>query len=605
MSQATVAFQRKEKTPPDYVINDELMAKGYDPDITRRYLQFLSKYKGRIWISILLMSIGAIAVVSGPFFVQLAIDEGMAAGRSDVLLRSVLLYLLAAAVQWISIFTRVHIMVRVGQGVIYDLRAALFEHLQALSLSFYSRYSVGRVMARVISDVGVARQFITWAMLATFREVFTLTAILIAMLAMNLQLSLITFTVLPVMVAATVYFRNRTRSNYRRVRAANSWVNAVLAENINGVRVVQAFARERFNFDYFREIVNGHNLSVNLVAQRLVSLFLPISDLLGTVATALIVWVGGWFVLGEQLTPGVLVAFLLYIERFFGPIRNLSQRYDQFQATMAGGERIFDLLDREIDVQDRPDAQSLPRIRGEIDFEKVSFRYEDDTETVLHEIDLHIPAGHTVALVGETGAGKSTIIKLLARFHDPTTGRVCIDKIDLRSVTQASLRGQMGIVLQEPFLFGGTIKDNIRFGNLQASDEAIRQAAQAVGAHDFISEMREAYDTPVEEGGALLSVGQRQLVSFARALLADPRILILDEATSSVDTQTELIIQNALEKLLSGRTAVVIAHRLSTIMNADCIVVIDSGRIVEMGTHEELLKRPGMYRRLYEMGFAD
>ena len=605
MSDATTTFQRKGTQPPAYVVDDEQMIKGYDPIITRNYLAFVKPYRWRIFVSVLLMIIGAAMVVSGPILVQIAIDEGISKNNPAILQTTVILYLLASGIQWLSIFTRVHIMVRVGQGVIYDLRAALFKHLQDLSLNFYSRYSVGRVISRVINDVGVARQFITWAMLATFRELFTLVGILIAMLFMDLRLSLITFTVLPLMAGATTYFRLRTRKNYRRVRAANSWVNSVLAENINGVRVVQAFSRERFNFEYFKETVNRHNLNANITAQRVISLFLPVADLLGSLATALIVWVGGQFVLGNELTPGVLVAFVLYIERFFGPIRNLSERYDQFQATMAGGERIFDLLDRQIEVRDTPEAIDLPPIEGHVEFDDVSFRYESESDVVLEGINFSAAPGSTFALVGETGAGKSTVVKLASRFHDPTSGKVTVDGINLRSVRQSSLRQQLGIVLQDPFLFGGTVRENIRFGRLDASDAEIEAAARAVNAHDFIMAMNSGYDSSVEEGGVMLSVGQRQLISFARALLANPKILILDEATSSVDMHTEQIIQDALRTLLKGRTAFVIAHRLSTIINADRILVIDRGRIIEQGTHLELLALGGAYRKLYDMGFSE
>jgi ATP-binding cassette subfamily B protein/subfamily B ATP-binding cassette protein MsbA len=605
MTQQSAAFQRKDKKPPAYVIDDEQMVKGFDPVITRKYLAFIKPYTFRLIISLLLMVIGAAMIVAGPLLLQIAIDDGIGANRPEVLTTTVVLYLITSGVQWLSVFTRVHIMVRVGQGVIYDLRAALFVHLQHLSLNFYSRYSVGRVISRVINDVGVARQFITWAMLASFREIFTLIGILIAMLLMDFRLSLITFIVLPVMIIATTSFRRRTRKNYRRVRAANSWVNSVLAENINGVRVVQAFSRESFNFDYFKETVNRHNLQANITAQRLISLFLPIADLLGSIATALVIWIGGRFVMGEELTAGVLVAFLLYIERFFGPIRNLSERYDQFQATMAGGERIFDLLERSIEVSDAPDATELPTIKGEVVFENVSFTYEADSDIVLDRVSLTAPAGNTIALVGETGAGKSTVVKLASRFHDPTEGRVLVDGIDLKTVKQASLRSQLGIVLQDPFLFGGTVKDNIRFGRLEATDEEVELAARAVNAHEFIMAMKSGYDSPVEEGGVVLSVGQRQLISFARAILANPKILILDEATSSVDMHTEQIIQTALQTLLKDRTSFVIAHRLSTIVNADCILVIDAGRIIEQGTHLELLALGGAYRKLYDMGFSE
>ena len=595
---------------------EDIAFKGFDPNVSRRLLSTLGPYRWRFFLAMILMLISSSAAVAGPYLVKVALDSGLSAGSLTVLRQTVLLYLLVAIIQWTSTYLRVYLMPRVGQSIIYDLRSRLFEHLQELSLSFYSHYSVGRVITRVINDVGVLREFITWALLAVARDLFALIGIVIVMLSMNVRLSLLTFTVLPVMLWATTVFKKYARENYRQVRAAISWVNSVLAENINGVRVVQAFSREEVNYHYFEDTVNKNNLDANLNAARIASAFPAVIDLLGGVATALVVWVGGMAAFGNQpgsanaITPGVLVAFLLYINRFFDPIRDLSRRYDSFQSTMAGGERIFALMDAPIEVQDSPDAIDIPSIQGEVQFERVSFHYSDEEQQgeeqlVLENTDIHIPAGKTVALVGETGAGKSTIIKIIARFHDPTRGRVLIDGFDLRYVTQNSLRSQMGIVLQDPFLFNGTVAENIRFGRLEASDEEVQAAAVAVGADDFIQRLRQGYDSPVEEGGAVLSVGQRQLISFARALLADPRILILDEATSSVDTQTERLIQEALARLLSGRTAFVIAHRLSTVVNADIILVIHDGRIIEEGSHSDLLALGGTYFHLYSSGFEE
>jgi ATP-binding cassette subfamily B multidrug efflux pump len=588
-------------TPP----SEDILLKGYDANITRRLIEFARPYRGRLAVALVLMLIGSAVSVAGPYLVKQALDAGLAGGSLPALTQAVVLYAIANVIQWVAIYLRVYIMARVGQSYIFDLRALMFAHLQRLSLSFYSHYSVGRVITRVINDVGVLREFITWALLAVARDLFTLVGILVVMLAMNVRLSLLTFAVLPVMIGVTILFRKRARDNYRAVRAAISWVNSVLAENINGVRVVQAFSRQGHNYAHYRDEVNRNNLNTNLAAARIASAYPSAIDFLGTLATALVVWLGGAAVLGEQVTAGVMVAFVLYIDRFFEPIRDLSRRYDSFQSTMAGGERIFGLLDTPVEIQDAPDAIELPVIYGEVHFENVDFNYSDDPTSVLQGINLHVQAGETVALVGETGAGNSTLVKLISRFHDPVAGRIRIDSYDLRQVTQSSLRRQMGIVLQEPFLFNGTVAENIRFGRLEAVSDEVEAAARAVGAHDFITRLRQGYDTPVEEGGLLLSVGQRQLISFARALLADPRILILDEATSSVDTQTERIIQQALARLLKGRTSFVIAHRLSTVVNADRIVVIHDGRIVEQGSHAELLALRGMYYQLYRTGFEE
>jgi ATP-binding cassette subfamily B protein/subfamily B ATP-binding cassette protein MsbA len=591
--------------PPFITQSEDIYDKGYDPRIARGLLKFLAPYTGQMLLALFFMIIVTAASVAGPYFVKLAIDDGITKNDTVALRNTVIAYFLVAGVQLGTNIARVRLMSRVGQHVLYDVRTAMFLHLQKLSLSFYNRYSVGRVITRVINDVGTLREFVTWATLAIIRDVLAIIGIVIAMLLLDPRLSLLTFTTLPLMVLSTILFRRAARRNYRKVRAAVSWTNSVLAENVNGVRVVQAFSRQPFNYRNFREYVNRYYLERSIDAAKVASLFTPVVDVLGAIATALVVYLGGMAVLGETMTAGVLVAFVLYIDRLFDPIRDLSRRFDTLQSTMAGGERILELLNTPIEVKDAEDAKEMDAIRGEVQFEKVSFHYSDDPALVLDGIDLDVREGQTVALVGETGAGKTTIVKLLIRFHDPTSGHVCVDGVDLRTVTQSSLRRQMGMVLQDPFLFNGSVKENILFGRLGAKDEDVIAAAKAVGAHDFITRMKNGYDTSVEEGGATLSVGQRQLISFARALLADPRILILDEATSSVDTHTEQIIQEALATLLKGRTSFVIAHRLSTIVNADKIVVIHDGKIIEQGTHAELLDNQGMYYDLYRTGFQE
>src|SRR3990172_8588291 len=545
--------------------DDEVLGRAYDARVAQRLMSYLAPQRRAISLAMALMVVGTLADLAGPYLIKVAIDGGVAAGDATALWLGALGYLLVNAAWWFATRERIRTMAIAGQSIIFALRAELFDHLQQLALGFYARHSVGRLISRVVNDVGVMREFVTWALVAVARDALHLVGLVVAMVVLDWRLSLLTFLVLPLIGVATVLWRSRAREAYRWTRRSQSRVTGTLSENIAGVRVVQSFSREERNYHHFAGDINRDNFDANVASARLSSMFFPTVDFIGSLAVGLVVWIGGTQVLGGGLTAGVLVAFVLYIDQFFNPIRDLAQRYNTFQSTMAAGERIFEVLDTEAEVVDVPGANEMPHIEGHVMYESVSFAYEDGVP-VLSDVSFEVQPGQMVALVGETGAGKSTLVKLLARFYDATGGRG---------------RG------------GG------------ATDGEVVAAAQSVGAHEFISKMPNGYDTEVEEGGAILSVGQRQLISFARALLADPRILILDEATSSVDTQTEKKIQAAMATLLEGRTAFVIAHRLSTIVKADLILVIDGGQVVERGTHHELLAQRGRYYDLYTMAFEE
>jgi ATP-binding cassette subfamily B protein len=478
----------------------------------------------------------------------------------------------------------------------------MYEHLHRMSFSFFDRIEVGRVMSRLTSDVNALNELVSSGILNVFNDTFILVGTVVILLRLNWRLALVTFAIMPLLVLLATKFRWRLHRAYHEVRRKAATVNANLQESISGIRVTQSFSREGENAQRF-DATNADNMQANMSAAQLNAAFGPLVEVVATVGICAVIWYGGVQIRLGVMTVGAVFAFLRYVQRFFMPIRDLSQVYNIWQAATVSIDRIFELLDAPPGVQDAPDAMEMPVIDGHVVFRGVSFGYNPE-QPVLHGVNLDVPAGQTLALVGHTGAGKSTIINLLSRFYDVTEGQITVDGIDIRSVTQKSLHRQLGIVLQDTFLFTGTVRDNIRYGKPEATDEEVVAAAKAVNAHDFILRLPEGYDTEVQERGGRLSVGQRQLVSFARAILCNPRIIILDEATSSVDAYTELLIQEALEVLLRGRTSIVIAHRLSTVRRADSIVALEDGRIMERGTHDELLiRQDGIYRNLYEMQF--
>ena len=569
----------------------------------RRLLGELRPYGRQLLLAFVLIVLGALSQAGGPWLIGRAIDRDILGGDPAGLFRTMLLLLVVYGLGALASRGQIVQVGAVGQSVLASLRERIFERLLRLPLRYFDRHPMGDLMSRVTNDVDTLNQLLSQGITQLLGSFFSLIRIVVAMLILDWRLALVCFTIIPVMLLVNVYFARRARRAFRTTRETVGDVTAGLQEEIVGVREAQAFNRTEANIERFRER-NAANRTANIQAVAITSAFAPAIDVLSTVATAVVIGYGGYLVMTTTLTVGLLAAFLIYVQQFFRPIQLASQVYTQAQAALAGGERIYNILDEEPNPPDPPDIPTLDSIEGRIEFENVSFAYEPD-RPVLQDIDFRIEPGQTVALVGPTGAGKTTIANLIPRFYDVSAGAVRVDDRDVREVERRSLREKIATVLQEPFLFSGTIAENIGYGRLDATHEEIEAAARAVSALGFIAALPDGYDNLLGESGGNLSQGQRQLLSFARAVLADPRILILDEATSNVDTRTEALIQEALAALLQGRTSVVIAHRLSTIRNADLILVIEAGRIAERGTHASLLARNGLYADLYRRQFRE
>ncbi len=580
---------------------DDMVRTVPDWVLFKRMVGYIVAQRKESLTLVLAITVSSIINLLPPYLATLAIDsyiigndpEGLAVISAILIVTYVLIF----ASRYVQRF----LISWLGAQLDRNMRQDIFSHLQRLSLTFYAKREVGSVVSRATNDIDKITELITSGVANVVADILTLVGIIIIMLSMNWWLSLITFSIIPLMLVFLYIWGRRVRKVYRETRKTIASVSAKMEESVSGMKEIQSFSKEGATRKEFRRI-NENNMQANVQAGQVMSAFWPAVSVFTAVGNFLVLWFGGNAVMDGTLSVGLLFGFMSYIGRFFMPIQDLSGFWNSVQSALAAAERVFDIMDTPRGISDKPGAEEMPRIEGRITYEGLSFRYEDDTP-VLKDIDLVIEPNTTVALVGPTGVGKTTMINLLYRFYDAKEGSVKVDGYDVRDIQLASLRGQMAVVLQDNFLFSGSIMDNIRYGNLDATDEEIIEVAQTVGAHDFIMKLPEGYETDVRERGGRLSVGQRQLISLARALMADPRILIMDEATSSIDAYTELIIQKALDKVFRNRTSIIIAHRLSTVRNSDLIVVLKEGGIAEKGSHDELMEMDGLYKQLYEMQF--
>jgi ATP-binding cassette, subfamily B, multidrug efflux pump len=586
----------------DYREEDKL-GKGYDSQLMKRLLRYLKPYRKFVALAIVLLLVSSAFGLAGPYLVKIAIDDHIATSDFGGLQQIVLIYLLFLIVQFFTDYGQIYIMEWIGQHAMFDLRRQIFAHVQSMHMQFFDKNPSGRLLTRVTTDVNALNELFASGVVEILGNILQLVGVMVAMYYISPRLALATFVIMPLIVIATLVFRSRVRDAYRQIRIIIARLNAYTQEHLAGMNEVHAFVQQEKAMSRFRDI-NADLRTENHKSILYYAVFFPVVEFIGALATALILWYGGGSVVQQAVTIGTLVAFLQYVEMFFRPMRDLAERYNILQSAMAAAERIFKVIDTEPAIAAPEIPAKAKSFVGNIEFDKVNFAYDDDNP-VLHDITFRVNPGEKVALVGATGAGKTSTVGLLCRFYDIKSGSIKIDGVDINKLDPAELRSLFGLVSQDIFLFSGSIKDNISLGAPDITDAQITKAAEQVGLLPFINRLPDRFEQKVGERGSSLSVGQRQLVSFARALARDPKVLILDEATSSVDNETEQIIQKALKKMFEGRTSVIVAHRLSTIKEADKILVFHKGRIVEQGRHEELLKQKGVYWRLYQLQYQD